>query len=278
MGSIWLSDLDAVIKSAGLKMRTWQGWQTRSRSAGGYERLWAIFCHHTASNTSPDNDCRYQWESADSRPIGALHLARDGLITVGAAGATNTQGKGGPVATSNGTIPLDRGNDYGLAIEAANDGVGEVWPTVQQDAYVKLVAALCERYGLDPRRDVFAHHEWAAGRKSDPAGNSRFASGTDKWDMETFRREAAETAKPPEPKPEDEEMMRIAASASHYWLSNNIHVRKMVEADAIQLIAREKGKLVDHRSGRIVQTIADVSSIAESELADLGSLVPPFPA
>jgi hypothetical protein len=151
------------------------------------------------------------WENATDRPIGAMLLERSGRVTVGAAGATNTQGKGGPWTLSNGTIPLDKGNAYGIAIEAANRGTGEMWPTVQQDAYTALCSALCEAYGLDPARDCLSHAEWCqpscAGRKTDPAGPSRWASsGT--WDMDGFRRDTANGQQ--EEPVTDEDIARIA--------------------------------------------------------------------
>ena len=61
-----------------------------------------------------------------------------------------------------------------FAVEAGNNGVGEVWPPAQLDAYVTLVATLCRRLGLDPMQDIFTHNSWCQpscpGRKIDPAG------------------------------------------------------------------------------------------------------------
>ena len=142
-------------------------------------------------------------------------MPRDGVVTVGAAGATNTQGKGGPWTLSTGTIPLDRGNSFGLAIEAANAGTGEAWPAAQTSAYVELVAALCAAYGLDPTRDDLSHREWCepscAGRKIDPAGPSPWATGSSSWAMGGFRADVAacsssgpspQPPQPPQPQPE----------------------------------------------------------------------------
>ena len=126
------------------------------------------------------------WDSTSGdQPIGAIYLARSGQVIIGAAGATNCQGKGGPVGCSGGTVPLDKGNRYGIAIEAANDGIGEPWPACQQDAYVTLVAALVAAYDLEAG-DVYAHFEWTS-RKIDPAGQSSYASGSSSWNMERFR-------------------------------------------------------------------------------------------
>lgn len=207
MGAYWLTDLPDVIADAGIDVRVWHGWETRSRSSGGYDHVWAVFVHHTASNTTPDNDCSYMWDaSGGDQPIGAMLLDRGGRVTVGCAGASNCQGKGGPFAMSHGTIPQDKGNAYGIAIEAANNGTGEPWPTSQQDAYVSLVAALCDAYGLDPDRDVCAHFEWAPTRKVDPAGPSDWATGSASWNMNEFRGDVSGTAppEPPEPNPEPE--------------------------------------------------------------------------
>ena len=196
-GEIWLHDLPDVIARAGLVVATYPGWETRARSSGGYNALHAVQVHHTASATTPANDMAYIWRNAADRPIGAIYLARDGLVTVGAAGATNTSGKGGPRATTRGTIPKDDANRYVLSIEAANNGVGEHWPTAQINAYKRLVRALCDAYGLAVA-DVHAHWEWTT-RKTDPAGNSPYASGAAKWNMDAFRRDVAALGTPPEP-------------------------------------------------------------------------------
>ena len=190
MGAHWLSNLPDVIAGAGLDVDVWPGWESRARSSGGYDQVWAVFVHHTASSTSPQGDMAYMWDNAEDRPIGAIYLARDGQVTVGAAGATNCQGKGGPYAVSAGTIPIDKGNAYGIAIEAANNGTGEHWPHAQTDAYVTLVGALIDAYGLDADRDVVAHAEWTT-RKVDPAGPSPWSNTADTWAMDAFRDDVA---------------------------------------------------------------------------------------
>lgn len=199
MGAIWLLSMPEVLLAAGLYVDVYPGWQTRSRSSGGYDSLLGVQLHHTASNTSPINDMKYMWENAPTKPIGAIYLSRTGKVTVGAAGATNTSGKGGPL----GSIPLDRANQSVIAIEAANSGTGEVWPVEQQRAYTILVNALVKAYGLNfTVPGVHSHFEWAPNRKNDPAGESRWATGKNKWDMNKFRLDAsgiAPTPPPPEP-------------------------------------------------------------------------------
>jgi len=183
MGAIWLLSLPDVLRAAGLKVVEYPGWELRARSSGGYDDIVAVQVHHTASKTTPANDQAYIWENADSEPIGACYLGRDGVWTVGCAGATNTSGSGGPL----GAIPVDAANRYVISIEAANDGVGEPWPFVQLDSYLRGVGALCTAYGLGTHHpDVHGHMEWTS-RKVDPAGPSPWATGANSWDMDLFR-------------------------------------------------------------------------------------------
>lgn len=188
MGKIWLGSLPQVLRDAGLDVDTYPGWETRSRSSGGYEKLLGAQVHHTASFTSPENDMRFMWEGAPYAPIGAALIHRSGKITVGAAGATNTSGRGGPMVTSKGTVPQDQGNAYLLSFEAANDGRGEVWPDPQLWAYVIAMSAVCRAYDLNPsvRGDLHGHFEYTS-RKIDPAGPSWYSPNTASWNMTKFR-------------------------------------------------------------------------------------------
>jgi hypothetical protein len=96
-----------------------------------------------------------------------------------AAGATNTNGKGGPLDG----VPADSMNTHAIGVEA-NGGYGEAWPTVQTDSYTRGVAALMAHYRIDHCR---AHFEWAPDRKIDPAGPSPWATGNASWNMDAFR-------------------------------------------------------------------------------------------
>jgi N-acetylmuramoyl-L-alanine amidase len=212
-GQIWLLDLPDACASGGLDVSTFDGWETRSRSSGGYDALLGVGYHHDASSSSSDDGSSdaYGWLYADDKPIGCMRLHRDGRLVVGAAGATNTMGKGGPLTVSGGTIPQDRGNQTMIAIEAANNGVGEPWPAVQLEAYVALVAALCDWYSLDAA-DCFSHWEYCnptcPNRKIDPAGPTPSmpaiggTSGAKTWSTAAFRDAVA--AWMPEPAPEPE--------------------------------------------------------------------------
>jgi len=291
MGVLWLRNLPAWLDDAGLQWRTWPGWESRARSSGGYDELWAVIVHHTASNTTPDSDCSYMWDNAEDRPIGALLLDRGGRVTIGAAGATNCAGKGGPLICTNGVIPADKGNTYALNVEAANAGTGEAWPTVQQDAYTLLVSTLCDRLGLDPDLDVAAHFEYTE-RKIDPAGQSRYAVGSSSWNMTAFRDDldVSVTSPLPEPDPIPEEATVLFAAQSketgHYWIGDGIHRRRITKDwsdDFWQFAEWGVGPVVipfasDPRSvppPDRVRTNADFTDCAESTLDFLGEIIDP---
>lgn len=209
MGKIWLHDLPKWIKDWGLPVTTHPGWELRSRGSGGYEALRGIGTHHDASGARTSDAAAESWmwsATGGDQPIGAIRLRRSGVIVVGAAGATNTQGKGGPLVGSRGTIPLNDGNRYLVAIEAANDGVGEPWPRDQLTNYLELCACLCEHLDLDPARDIWGHAGYVApsapGRKIDPAGPTPAyptlggTTGARTWRDADFRALVIEALKP----------------------------------------------------------------------------------
>jgi len=187
-GGRMLVDLADVLRSAGLRVEEVDGWQFRSRGGAGYASSGpvGIIVHHTASGPGADGlgDVRDLTFECDVKPMANLYLDRAGTFWVCAAGATNTNGKGGPL----GPLPENSANSRVIGIEAGNNGIGEPWPDVMQVAYVTGVAALAEAYRIDTAH-VYAHHEWAPGRKIDPAGPSRFGSinANTSWDMGAFR-------------------------------------------------------------------------------------------
>jgi hypothetical protein len=172
--------------------------------------------HHTASNPGSDGqaDVDYICRGSSDKPLANLYLDRAGTWWICAAGATNTNGKGGPLDN----VPADSMNTYAIGVEAANNGTGEVWPTGQQDSYVRGVQALCDRYGV-PAAHVREHAEWAPTRKIDPAGPSRWAeSGT--WPGDAFRADVAGGTAPP-PLMGDDEMvdyLELMGNATQYSL------------------------------------------------------------
>lgn len=195
----WLVD---VLRAAGCNVNengTTNGWQSRARSSGGFPSTpLGVQWHHTASNTTPASDLSWMINGSGDAPIGNLLLDRTGTYWPIAAGAANTAGKGGPLTLSRGTIPLDSANTRSVAIEAANNGVGEVWPQAQIDAYFAGSNAINRQLG-NALTDVFNHQTWAPDRKIDPAtaaavdgpwrpGGST-SSGT--WNQQDVRNECA---------------------------------------------------------------------------------------
>ena len=204
-----LHDLADVLRRAGLRVREVDGWQQRQRGGSGYSQSGpiGIIVHHTASSSgwNGEQDANFLTFQCDVKPMANLYLDRGGQWWILAGGATNTNGSGGPW----GPIPVDSANSRVIGIEAGNNGVGEPWPDVMQDAYVAGVAALANAYRIEPG-NVLSHQEWAPTRKVDPAGPSRFGSinSSHTWDMDVFRA-AVNTARggpgpvtpPPKPTP-----------------------------------------------------------------------------
>lgn len=251
MGAIWLHDMPGVL-SGMPDVRYWPGWETRSRSSGGFDRMNGIVIHHNACPPSQSTNayCAQAWGTHPERPVGNFFLARDGEIIFGCAGASNCAGKGGPWITSRGTIPLDRGNQSTINIEAGNNGVGEPWSEHMQDRYLLLLHTLCEAYGFDPMTDIATHHEWAitdgrgtilgsagrSSRKIDPAGPSRFgsinSSGT--WNTDVLRPAVRDLGAPgpgPTPPPGgDDDMAKpvlIKGSGPTYYAWDGVTVNEV---------------------------------------------------
>jgi len=187
-GGSLLQDLADVLRKAGLTVQEVDGWKQRQRGGSGYQmsRPEGIIVHHTASPSSWDGkrDVDYMTKQCDAKPLANLYLDRSGRFWVLAAGATNTNGKGGPWQS----LPQNGANSRVIGIEAGNNGLGEAWPEAMQDAYVNGVAALAAAYRIDTKM-ILSHQEWAPGRKVDPSGPSRFGSrnAAGSWNMDNFR-------------------------------------------------------------------------------------------
>lgn len=230
MSGIYLVDMVDVLRAAGCvvgESDITDGWQTRARSSGGFPEMpLGTFFHHTASSTTPANDLSYMIHGSDDAPIGNVLLDRSGVFWPVAAGASNCAGKGGPSTFSRGTIPLDSGNTRGFQIEAANNGVGEIWPVAQIDAYFAGANALNAWFGNLPT-DVISHAGYTS-RKIDPAvatsvegpwePRSVNTSGT--WNLTDVRDECtrrAGTLPPPPPHPTGVIDMYVIAVERHGW-------------------------------------------------------------
>jgi hypothetical protein len=227
MGARYLTDMADVLRDAGLAVTEQDGWQTRARSSGGYDgsRPWCIMWHHAASapGASTESVANYASYGKTSTPVCNLVLGRAGDVIVCAAGATNTNGKGGPFGVSSGVVPLDQMNTHAIGIEAVNTGVGEPWPQQQIDAYFAINNALAAAYGLLPG-DCCTHNVWAPGRKIDPATAaavqgpwqpaSTTTSGT--WSLEDIVAEAAARATSEETDMTPEQAQQLAELHSYH--------------------------------------------------------------
>jgi hypothetical protein len=205
MGSIFLTWLADDLEAAGLQVVRYDGWTERARGSGGYAHnplccMW----HHTASLTSPANDSYYMCHGSSDRPIANLLIARDGVVWVLAAGATNTNGKGRDLIFTRGTVPIDKMNEHAVGMEIANDGLGEPYLQQQIDAAFVVSNVINARLGNQPS-DVCTHQHYAPDRKIDPARGSSVQgpwqpgeiNSSGSWDRSDLQDECLWRAGPP---------------------------------------------------------------------------------
>ncbi len=154
---LWLAD---VARQAGLDVEECDDWTTRGRTYCTM-RPKGVVCHHTAGPAAgdmPSLKLLITGRKGLPGPLSHYGLGRSGKVYVVAAGTANHAGAGG-------WKNLDSNCDV-VGIEAENTGK-DPWPKVQLDAYVVLVAAICDHLGIDTSM-VAAHREWAPSRKPDP--------------------------------------------------------------------------------------------------------------
>lgn len=173
----YFTGLARVARTTGFPVVEIPGWEKRGH--GSFASCQSIICHHTAGSAKgnyPSLDVVAYGRTGLAGPLSQFGLGRDGTIYVIAAGWAAHAGKDSLVR------PAHARNLYSIGIEAENTGLGEPWPAVQMESYVRLVRALIDEFGLDVSR-VYGHKEVAytesgrLGRKPDPAGIN----------MDTFR-------------------------------------------------------------------------------------------
>lgn len=198
-GPIWLTGMADILRYVGLDVIEMDGWQTRSRSSGGYAD-WplCVMWHHTASGINSDGypDASYIANGDENSPISNLYIDRGGSVWVIAAGATNTNGKGQSIAFSRGTVPADGMNTRALGIECGNNGVGEFWPEAQINAMFRTNIAMNLWFG-NRVDDLSTHNFYAPDRKIDPATDNvggnwipNVVNSSRSWDRQDIRNEA----------------------------------------------------------------------------------------
>jgi len=173
MGAHWLGGewIDAL-RDYGATLEFWDGYETRSRSSGGFDEVLAVGLHHDAVPVGVSTYRRgmYAWHNAPFEPVGNLITRRNGNLVIGALGATNTQGRSEqPHPVSKGVISTSKGNLYMPANEIECDGVGQPYTPEQIVGVEAFCAATCDVYGLNPLTDIISHHRYTS-RKVDPRG------------------------------------------------------------------------------------------------------------
>jgi N-acetyl-anhydromuramyl-L-alanine amidase AmpD len=170
-----LTWLPAVLRMAGLKVATVDGWE--SRGVGEMGDVEGVICHHTGGprgGNMPSVRTLVEGRNDLSGPLAQIGLGRDGTCYVLSAGRCNHAGTGVWQG-------IREGNTRFIGIEAENTGGFDdtSWPAVQMDAYRRAVAALLQRLNR-PASFCAGHKEYAlpAGRKPDPD-----------FDMDAFRAE-----------------------------------------------------------------------------------------
>jgi hypothetical protein len=92
MGNYWLHGVVPILQEAfGPELQLLSGYETRSRSTGGFEAIRGIIWHHDADppTGSDDSVVQYEYFNAADKPIGNFHVKRNGVVVMGAAGASN---------------------------------------------------------------------------------------------------------------------------------------------------------------------------------------------
>ena len=152
---IWLAD---VLRAEGVDLVEYPGW--RNRGHGDFKDIRGVMVHHTGSdNATAASIANGRPDLAG--PLSQLHIARDGTVTVIAAGVAWHAGIG-----MYPWLPTNMGNWHTIGIECANSGTGTTashrrnWPDAQYFALVRCCAAINRRLGQSASRTI-GHKEYA---------------------------------------------------------------------------------------------------------------------
>lgn len=166
----FLTDLDEVLRSRGVKVKTHAGWKTRGYNGWSFVAVQGTLWHHTATHRSrfanddaPTLEMCINGRPGLPGPLCQIVLGRDGTAHVIAAGWGNHAGTG-----SYPGIPRNEGNQRLIGVEMESSGLPPYdWTLAQIQAIPILRDALRDGYGH--KLDI-AHFEWSDGGKIDPAG------------------------------------------------------------------------------------------------------------
>lgn len=166
MGTLPLT-LPAALRAAGLQVVEVPGWQDRAY-AGSFDPV-GVTWHHDASGIGPSpamlDLIAFRGTTNTPPPLSQIWVSYTGVWYIIAAGRANHAGKGDGWLD---VVGRDDGNRRAVGIEVDHT-VGEDWPTVQITSLRVGTAVLLRLMGR-PARNLFAHREYAPGRKVDPAG------------------------------------------------------------------------------------------------------------
>lgn len=174
----WLAE---VLRAEGLDPVEFTGW--RHRGHGSFKDIRGVMVHHTGSDRASAASIA-EGRPDLAGPLSQVHIARDGTVTVVAAGVAWHAGVG-----MYPWVPANMGNWHLIGIECANSGTSPSaphrrnWPDAQYFALVRCCAAINRRLGQNAARTI-GHKEYAgrAQGKWDPGG----------IDMDLLRRDIAE--------------------------------------------------------------------------------------
>lgn len=152
---VWLAD---VLVAEGLDAVEFPGW--RNRGHGDFRDIRGVMVHHTGSDHATAASIAHGRPDLPG-PLSQLHIARDGTVTVVAAGVAWHAGVG-----QYPWLPTNMANWHMIGIECANSGTSPTaphrtnWPDAQYDALVASCAAINRRLGQPADRTI-GHKEYA---------------------------------------------------------------------------------------------------------------------
>lgn len=176
--------LIAILRAEGVKVAEYPGWRTRERddeTGKTFGPVHMVLNHHTAGSDSLAAVAKNGVTGLPG-PLAHIHLAKSGLATLCSAGRAN---HAGPMALNAYTSFLNEasahpaplkasgtvdGNDVAYGIETENRGNGtDMYTRVQYDAWVRINAAFCRKYGWSAE-SCGDHKETSVEGKIDPKG------------------------------------------------------------------------------------------------------------
>lgn len=181
MRATWLAD---VLHAAGCKVHETPGWQDRGKDLSA---VLGIVWHHDAAHVNATDEAVDRLLIGGRPdlpgPLSQCGLRRDGTWVLIAAGRANHNGYG-------------QWGNQSIGIEARNNGIGQDWPDVQVQSWVKGTAAICAHLKLSASQ-VKGHKETDPKRKIDPAGLDMNAMRQRIAPLITYRPPTDPTPEPP---------------------------------------------------------------------------------